>query len=121
MSERRDPGHPEPGRSTMFRVATLTALALCSPSHAADTPEVAAAVAALEKLGAKVSRHEDRPGKPVREVHFPRKGCEITDDDLKHLAALPDLEWALILGQKKVTGGGLKHLSKLPKLRHIDF
>ena len=105
----------------MRALLPLIAVAMCTPSHAGDTPEVAAAVAALEKLGAKVSRHEDTPGKPVRQVHFPRKGCDITDDDLKHLAALPDLEWALILGQKKVTGEGLKHLTKLSKLRHIDF
>ncbi len=98
----------------------LIAVVLAAPVRADDSPEARAAVAALEKLGAKVSRHESKPGKPVYQVHFPGKGCEITDDDLKHLAALPDLEWLLLLGQKKVTGDGLKHLTKLPNLKHID-
>jgi hypothetical protein len=105
----------------MRALLALGILALVAPLRADDTPEVKTAVAALEKLGAKVSRAEEKPGKPIYEVHFPRKGCEITDDDLKHLAPLTDMEWLLLLGQKKVTGEGLKHLTKLPKLQHIDF
>ncbi|MBM3982233.1 MAG: hypothetical protein FJ304_18600 [Planctomycetes bacterium] len=105
----------------MCTIVLLTALTFAPAVSGDDTPEVRAAVAALEKLGAKVSRHEMKPGKPIREVHFPRTGCEITDDDLKHLAPRTDVEWLLLLGQKKVTGDGLKHLTKLPNLKHIDF
>jgi hypothetical protein len=99
----------------------LVVFALGAPVRADDTPEVTTAVAALEKLGAKVSRAEKKPGKPIYQVHFSSKNCDITDDDLKHLAPLTDTEWLLLLGQKKVTGEGLKHITKLPNLQHIDF
>jgi hypothetical protein len=98
----------------------LAAWACTVPTRAADTPEVA--VAALEKLGAKIDRTTKlQPAGKVFQVTFPRKGCEITDEDLKHVAVLTDVEWVLILGQKKVTGEGLKHLAKLPNLKHIDL
>jgi hypothetical protein len=95
---------------------------VASPCRAAEAPEITAAAAALEKLGAKVKRSEtkERFGQ-VYQVNFSSKECQVTDDDLKHLAALPNLSWVLLLGQKKVTGEGLKHLAKLPKLKHIDF
>ena len=50
-----------------------------------------------------------------------KRRCGITDADLVHLKAMPDLEVVFIIGQKKVTGEGLEHLAELKKLATIDL
>lgn len=81
------------------------------------------AVGALEKLGAKINgaNSNDAGARPVRGVLFPGKGCNATDADLVHLAALKDLEYVFIIRQKKIRGEGLKHLAGLKKLDTIDL
>jgi hypothetical protein len=80
------------------------------------------AVAALARLGA--TMNGAKPGKvepPVRGVLFDPKKCQITDDDLRYLRSMPELRHAYIVGQKRVTGDGLKHLAGLKKLKAIDL
>jgi hypothetical protein len=75
------------------------------------------AAAALEKLGATITRDESKPRRPVRRVNFDRNA---TDADVKLLLELPDLDW-LTLDQSQITGDGLKQLKALKSLRHLDI
>lgn len=45
---------------------------------------------------------------------------KLTDEGMRHLADLPNLEW-LELGCKEVTDSGLLHLGSLTKLRHLEL
>jgi hypothetical protein len=45
---------------------------------------------------------------------------EFTDDDLRHVAALPDLEW-LAISESMVTDRGLRDIAKLRNLQRIDL
>jgi len=101
--------------------ATILLVVLSSPVAAGDM--VPSALESLEKLGARLIGVDGKPaaGRPVAGVLFPRIGCNITDDDLRHLNSIPTLNHAFILGQKKVTGAGLKYLSGHPRLSIFDF
>jgi serine/threonine protein kinase/WD40 repeat protein len=70
-------------------------------------------VAGLERLGAKIKRADNLPGKPVIEVDL--RGTKTTDADLALLAPLTELR-KLELGNTQVTGPGLRHLAPLTKL-----
>ncbi len=76
----------------------------------------AKAVAAVERLGGTVTRDEERPGKPVVEVHL--GFSQAADADLKELAALKRLQ-VLALPYTPVTDAGLKELAALPSLRKL--
>src|SRR5262245_17485120 len=88
-----------------------------------DEPTAEAAVAALVKRGAKTNPQHpaNTIARPVRGVLCPTKGCDVTDADLAHLAALHDLNYVYVINQKRVTGDGLRHLSGLTKLDTIDL
>ncbi len=73
-------------------------------------------VAAVERLGGTVTRDEERPGKPVVEVHL--GFSQATDADLKELAGLKRLQ-VLALPHTAVTDAGLKELAALPALRKL--
>ncbi|MBA4066736.1 MAG: hypothetical protein C0501_24125 [Isosphaera sp.] len=111
----------------MTRLATPVSLLVVVALHVAVAraaePTEAEAVAALEKLGAKINGANPKNAaiRPVTGVLFPRKGCDVTDDDLAHLKAFKKIEYVYIIDQKRVTGGGLKHLSGLKTLRTIDL
>ncbi|QEL16695.1 leucine-rich repeat domain-containing protein [Limnoglobus roseus] len=96
------------------------ALLTCLIAH---DPTEAEAVTALERLGARING-ADGPlaaSRPIRGVLFPKKGCDVKDADLAHLKAIPTLEYVYIIGQKQVTGDGLKYLAGLKKLDTIDL
>lgn len=76
----------------------------------------AKAVAAVERMGGTVTRDEDRPGKPVVEVHL--GFSQAADADLKELAPLKRLQ-VLALSFTPVTDAGLKELTALPSLRKL--
>lgn len=65
------------------------------------------AVAAVEKLGGKVERDQERPGAPVVSVNLSSR--KVTDKDLERLKDPPALE-ALDLNNNQITNEGLKHL-----------
>ena len=87
---------------------------LSESSWSADAE--AKAVAAVERLGGTVTRDEERPGKPVVEVHL--GFSKATDADLKELATLKRLQ-VLALSYTAVTDAGLKELAALPSLRKL--
>jgi hypothetical protein len=97
------------------------AVLVSAPRDPEVLPTEAEAVAALEKLGAQVSRNEKLPNRPVDFVAFPRKKCDVVDGDLKYLAVFPKLHTLYVLGQKRVTGSGLAHLVGLKDLEVIDL
>ena len=73
----------------------------------------ASAVAALEKLGAKIKRDETKPGKPVIQVSL--GNTAVTDAGLKELKELKQLTY-LDINDTKVTLAALKELKEaLPK------
>jgi len=96
--------------------AALGLLAALAPAARADE---AAAVEALQKLGAKVTRDDKQPGKPVVAVNL--ADCrKVTDADLKGLKDLPDLR-ELNLGGTPVTDAGMKELKDLKNLRTLGL
>ena len=75
-------------------------------------------IAAIEKLGGRVTVDEDNPGKPVIKVDF--MDTEITDAGLENLRGLTQLQ-SLDLAGTKVTDAGLAHLKGLTKLQSLDL
>jgi hypothetical protein len=71
------------------------------------------ALATLGRLGAKVTRDEQRPGKPV--VLVDSRSSDLTDADLKNLKSLQGLR-TLRLDFSKVTDAGLKELATFRQL-----
>lgn len=98
----------------------LTVLGL-APGRAAD--DEAKAIKALEKLGGEVERRDNDPAKPVGFVCFDNN--PLTDADLKHFAALKDVDWIAVRGGKgvrqNVTDAGLKHFAGLKQLRRLEL
>ncbi len=83
-------------------------LAVTGLGWAAEVPtEQAKAVAAITKLGGKVTVDEKSPGKPVIEVDL--MDTQVTDAGLGHLAMFPHLQ-SLNLYNTKVTDAGLEHV-----------
>jgi Leucine-rich repeat (LRR) protein len=87
-------------------------------SPAQSTPEEKKAIAAIEKLGGKVTYDPNRPGKPAIGVSF--AGTKVTDAGLKELPGLRNLT-TLSLGDTKVTDEGLKNLAGLKDLSELDL
>ena len=89
---------------------TLIVLLACLPVPAASAQGEKGeerAVAAILKLGGVVK--VDRKSNRVVEVDFAKPG--LTDEGLKHLAALKELK-TLDLGRSQVTNAGLQYLGK---------
>src|SRR5262249_22958390 len=79
------------------------------------TPEEAEdqAAEAIQKLGGKVARYDQAPGRPVVSVDL--AGVKLTDADLRPLAAFAHLQ-VLDLSRTQVTNAGLEHLTGLTSL-----
>src|SRR5262245_3500831 len=78
----------------------------------------AAAVKAIEKLGGRVTRDDNRPGKPVVAVNL--FGAKVTETGLKELKELKSLQ-ALKLSGIKVTDVGLRELKELKSLQSLSL
>jgi hypothetical protein len=76
------------------------------------------AVAAILKLGGKVTRDPKQPDRPVVSVRL--GNAILTDADLHHLQGLTELV-DLYLGETRLTDDGLKHLQGLGKLRSLNL
>lgn len=84
------------------------------PPAASLSPDAAAAaVAALEKLGAKIERDRLLRGEPVVGVNLWEQ--EVDDADLAQLEALPDLR-RLGISAARVTDAGMAYLARLTNL-----
>jgi len=78
----------------------------------------AKAIAAIEKLGGRVTRDEKSPGRPVVEVNL--WGTKVTDTGLEYLKELTRLQ-DLNLAGTRVTDAGLVHLKGLTKLQGLHL
>ena len=76
------------------------------------------AIAAIKKLGGKVTFAERKPGKPVTGVDL--SFTKIIDADLVHLKGLTKLQ-TLSLINTKVTDAGLVHLKGMTNLQRLDL
>ena len=92
----------------------LVTAGLCQTTRA-ETPEVAAAIQAIKRLGGKV-----RWQGQAWEVDFHLRGRELTDEDLVHVSKLKQVEY-LNLGRTQIRGPGLRHLKTLSKLRRLHL
>ena len=82
---------------------------------AGKTADDAAAVAALEKAGAKLEKDENGQ---VISVQFTR---ETTDADLQHLAGTPAVRKVALNEAEKISDDGLKVLGSLKQLQTLDL
>jgi len=71
----------------------------------------------IEKLGGKVDRDEKANGRPVRGVNLSRR--DVTDGDLKPLAALKHPQTLDLSFCNKLTDAGLKELPACKKLTSL--
>ena len=83
---------------------------------AKDPTEKEKAIAAIVKLGGKVTLDEKQPGKPVVRVIL--YGPEVTDAGLVHLKGFAKLEELILIGTE-VTDAGLVHLKGLTNLKSL--
>src|SRR5262245_58695846 len=84
----------------------------------AGRADEATAVKAIEKLRGRVTRDDQRTGKPVVDVDLTL--AWITDVDLKQLKELKHLQ-SLELGFTEITDKGLKELKHLKCLQTLDL
>ena len=97
------------------RGGVLLGLLFLVPASSADE---AAAVRAVEKLGGRITRDAERPGKPVVEVDF--YNSKITDAGLKVLKEFKGLK-TLVLDNTEITDAGLKELKELKNLQTLEL
>jgi S1-C subfamily serine protease len=76
------------------------------------------AIAAIEKLGGKVTFDEKSPNRPVISVDLNR--TKVTDEELLHLKTLTSLQTLSLTGTK-VTDSGLVHLKGLTSLQMLGL
>jgi len=101
----------------MRQIALLLSLTVCLAAYGqepADQEEQA--VSAILKLGGKVERDENLPGRPVVGVDL--RITNITDSDLKNLKGLKGLQ-VLDLSRNEITDAGLKNLQELKGLQML--
>src|SRR5262249_36227661 len=95
------------------------ALAFSGPAPARDTKaDQERAVAALQKLGGKITTDDARPGHPVVAVSFAYR--PVTDADLTALKDLPALE-SLDLRVTRITDAAAAHLKGLATLKALNL
>ena len=100
----------------MLIMGLSLAPALCWGAGPND--DQARAIAAIEKLGDKVTVDEKSPDKPAIGVNLTK--TEVMDAGLVHLERLTQLQW-LDLGGTQVTDAGLKHLEGLTQLQWLGL
>jgi hypothetical protein len=76
------------------------------------------AVAAIENLGGRVQRDQQRPDHPVVAVDL--RMTDVTDKDLVSLEGLKSLQH-VSLSSSRITDAGLVHLKGLANLRRLDL
>jgi hypothetical protein len=94
----------------MFPFAVVLTGFLSTLTLAEPNPAKEPAVAAINKLGGRVTLDEEKPGKPVIGVDL--TATKITDCGLVHLKGLTKLR-LLFLTKTKITDSGLVHLKGL--------
>ena len=120
--------NPQPSRKR-WRIAVAVVVLFAAVGSLVAWPAYKRhrAIQEIERLSGEVLREPVGPkwlsrwGIRVTHVNIVAlDGTEITDDGLKHLSSLTDLEW-LFLNNTKISDGGLKHLSGLTNLEVLSL
>src|SRR5262245_32143970 len=99
------------------QVSTIAVvLALTVATCAADPEAERRALEALRKADTIVKYDETKPDKPVVSIRFRPNYGPVSDNDLIHVKAFPNLRELCIINKPKVTDEGLAHLSGLEHL-----
>src|SRR5262245_44923647 len=101
--------------NTFFLIG-VTMLMLATTAGGARGDEKTA-IAALEKMGASITRDESRPGKPAIKVVI---SGEVTDAGLKQLGALTQIK-SLTIHTCRDVNAALQCLSSLKELESLDL
>jgi hypothetical protein len=105
------------GQLTLAAVAVLAAWGV---NVRADDPESERrALAALRAIDPIVTFDETRPGKPVVAIQFRPNAGKVTDDDLVHVRAFPNVRSVDLSNKQWVTDAGLAHLAGLTRLEEL--
>jgi hypothetical protein len=102
-------------RILLCLIMTCSVLATDSQAQTTNNSQ-AAAVAAIKKLGGKVTFDKKNPGKPIVRDYL--RGHNVTDAGLVHLKGPTKLQ-RLNLSGTEVTDAGLVHLKGLRNLRSL--
>ncbi len=89
-----------------------------APAKKEQEPDESSVAAALEKIGAGITRDGRLPGNPVVHINLTQK--QVTDADLKDLHVFKNLQ-GLHLGVTGVTDAGVKHLKELKSLQGLNI
>ena len=98
-----------------FDYAAQTLMPSAKAAEFVETQEQA--IAAIKKLGGRVTFDEKSPNKPVIDVDLSR--TNVTDAGLVHLKGLTNLELLYLGNNKKNTDAGLEHLKGLASLQRL--
>ena len=102
------------------RVVVL--LSACAIECRADGAESERqALVALEAYAPAIELDESKPGKPVIAVRFRPNAGRVTDDDLVHLKAFPNLRSVELPNKSLITDLGLSHLGGLARLEELNL
>jgi hypothetical protein len=105
-------------KRTLLPILTLSLVFASSTWAAEPSADQAKAIAAIEKLGGKVTVDEKSPGKPVIGVTFSHMA--IPDAGLEYLKGLPNLQ-NLDLSETEDTDAALEHIKRLTQLRVLHL
>jgi len=90
------------------------------PADARSDPESERkALAALREIDPIVKFDETKPGRFVVAVQFRPNAGKVTDDDLVHLRAFPNLRSVDLTNKQLITDAGLAHLAGLTQLEEL--
>jgi endonuclease YncB( thermonuclease family) len=90
------------------------------PGEVRETEAERKALAALQEFEPRITVDRKKPGKPVVAIAFRANLGKVTDNDLVHLKAFPDLR-TVELPSKPITDAGLEQLAALPRLEELDL
>lgn len=104
-----------------FAILLFAALGCAAPVDQLDAPagDGLDPAAQLERAGAKLTRADATPGKPVVGVFF--SGKKVSDDDLLPLLELPTVKDLNLFFCEKVTSAGAKHVAGLKDLEVLGL
>lgn len=107
----------------LFLVLLFAALGCAVPVDQLDAPagDGSDPVTQLARAGAKLTRDDAVPGKPVVGVALPGIVKKVSDDDLLPLVSLPTVKDLSLFGCDKITATGLKHVAALKNLQKLGL
>jgi hypothetical protein len=104
--------------AAVARILVVLLLNGCSPGATQQGEAEPTAIEALRTCGAELTFDDHDPARPVIGVRLSAR--QITDDDLRHIEALPQLR-ALYLPATPISDAGMIRLSRMRNLETLDL